>query len=628
MKISYWLSISTAIALLTGCGGSSSDTPTDATTTITGQFIDSAVEGLDYSCSSGTTGTTNANGDFTCNVGDTVTFSINGFEIGSATADTTITPKTLQPNDDVAMTNIAQLLQTLDSDGNTANGITINKQSQEVKALSASIGVTLKQADFDSAIASHIGKALVDGVTAKNHLDLNIQNTQDSESTKSSENITDKSVVVVQTGTTETICNAYNASTAEFDGYSDYTSFVSAGGSSGANYYDSTSKSCNDYSSAGFCNAQDVSSNIGGSGSCVVVTTFPESASVEDTTESKEKVTAPILKGSYNLGSYRYIKQIEGDKYLAWYSNYIKYTSLTDNTDIWTSESNQNLSVISSTSNTVTINYSGEYGTKQAPVDIINISDGSIKESILFDFGQYIYFYYVNTDSSVFVARFQDDDAYKIISKDGSILKSFENTQYRFLDANDNIILMYDYSKNVQAYQMDGTFIWEKNIDTISKYEIHNDYLYTWTASSTEPELTKIDLSTGEIVNTISLQSKYAGIDISFDSDVAYINQSGWDNGNAIYNIVAVDLNTMSESWNLANKNFMSINPAKNIFYTSNYGGGDIGSLTDGSILLEDGLSDGFSDAFNDILNMNSDGTFFIQQYDSKYKTYTYDLYE
>jgi len=61
------LSLATASLLLTGCGGGSSGTAPDAPNTSTektGYLIDSAVEGLDYTCGT-LTCTTNSDGKFT-----------------------------------------------------------------------------------------------------------------------------------------------------------------------------------------------------------------------------------------------------------------------------------------------------------------------------------------------------------------------------------------------------------------------------------------------------------------------------------------------------------------------------------------------------------------------------------
>jgi len=57
-----------------GCGSSGS-TP-ESPTIVTGQFVDSVVSGLKYTCSSGRSGITNDNGEFSCQESDTVEFFI------------------------------------------------------------------------------------------------------------------------------------------------------------------------------------------------------------------------------------------------------------------------------------------------------------------------------------------------------------------------------------------------------------------------------------------------------------------------------------------------------------------------------------------------------------------------
>ena len=125
MKNGYKLGLA-AVAVsisLVGCGGSTS------TETVTGQFVDTYVSGLNYTCSSGTTGVTNTDGEYTCNVGDTVEFSLGGYVLGSVTASSGIvTPEILYPSETDTISpealNVAQLLQTLD-DGTNEGIITI-----------------------------------------------------------------------------------------------------------------------------------------------------------------------------------------------------------------------------------------------------------------------------------------------------------------------------------------------------------------------------------------------------------------------------------------------------------------------------------------------------------------------
>jgi len=69
---------------LSACGGS--DTPT-----ATGKFVDAPVEGLKY-VSGGHNGFTGSGGEFTYEVGKTVTFSVGGVVIGNAPGASTVTP--------------------------------------------------------------------------------------------------------------------------------------------------------------------------------------------------------------------------------------------------------------------------------------------------------------------------------------------------------------------------------------------------------------------------------------------------------------------------------------------------------------------------------------------------------
>ncbi|MEK6806133.1 MAG: neutral/alkaline non-lysosomal ceramidase N-terminal domain-containing protein [Pseudomonadota bacterium] len=123
--------------------------------TRTGVFVDSRVEGLTYE-SDGLTGLTNAAGEFRYEVDELAAFSLGGIQLGAVTGQDVMTPITLVPGGvfgaDVASTtpailNIARLLLTLDTDGNSANGILI---TQTVRNLAAGVRVVfnLPLADF------------------------------------------------------------------------------------------------------------------------------------------------------------------------------------------------------------------------------------------------------------------------------------------------------------------------------------------------------------------------------------------------------------------------------------------------------------------------------------------------
>ncbi len=153
--------------VLVSCGGGSSSGSTDTTTT-TGQFIDDPVQGMDYSCSSGTNGVTNASGEYTCNTGDDVTFSIGPVTLGTlSTQSSFITPYSLFPNDTEAAINLARLLQSIDSDSNPNNNV-ITLSSAQLSLLPTNTDFT--DIDFVTNIEAALGVTLIDTMTAMNHL--------------------------------------------------------------------------------------------------------------------------------------------------------------------------------------------------------------------------------------------------------------------------------------------------------------------------------------------------------------------------------------------------------------------------------------------------------------------------
>lgn len=163
--LSIPLLVGSTIALI-GCGGGSGSSGT-TTTTVTGQFVDNYVGGLDYNCSSGRTGVTNSDGEYTCNIGDTVSFYVGSYLLGSASASSGIlTPDALYPDNAEAALNVAQLLQTLDSD-DTDDIITI---PEDFTALD-DVNATPTDADFDTLMETELGETLVSEADAQTHLD-------------------------------------------------------------------------------------------------------------------------------------------------------------------------------------------------------------------------------------------------------------------------------------------------------------------------------------------------------------------------------------------------------------------------------------------------------------------------
>ncbi len=120
-----------ASAVLVGCGSTNTTTSsTDNTTLETGYFIDAAVEGLAYETASGVKGTTDAYGRFHYRAGEKVRFLLGKLDIGEATPDQEglVTPQTLAKADDALKVRLLRVLQSLDSDNNPENGITISKE--------------------------------------------------------------------------------------------------------------------------------------------------------------------------------------------------------------------------------------------------------------------------------------------------------------------------------------------------------------------------------------------------------------------------------------------------------------------------------------------------------------------
>lgn len=181
---------------LSACGGGSSDpiappvnqsptpepvsnpepvTPAEPTT-YTGVFIDSAVQGLNYKTAT-QEGTTNAQGEFIYQLGETITFSIGGIEFPSVEVKTEITPLDIFKTDDtshVGVVNMLQLLQSLDDDAMPENGITLR---EEIHTLAANFSVDFNDNNFESLVnavlASYSGvnNSLINEQTAIAHFE-------------------------------------------------------------------------------------------------------------------------------------------------------------------------------------------------------------------------------------------------------------------------------------------------------------------------------------------------------------------------------------------------------------------------------------------------------------------------
>lgn len=142
MKLSTLAALS-AGALLSACGGG------DNPATVSGVFLDAAVEGLDYVAPGADKGSTGVDGGFTCTEGNTLSFTLGGIAMGSAPCRATVTPLTLAGSSNVkddSVVNRLLALQLLDEDNDPSNGI---KFSAAVKAALAN-----RTLDFSAPAAS------------------------------------------------------------------------------------------------------------------------------------------------------------------------------------------------------------------------------------------------------------------------------------------------------------------------------------------------------------------------------------------------------------------------------------------------------------------------------------------
>jgi PKD repeat protein len=132
-RIAFSFMLLFAFTLLTACGGGGGGSAGggDSASVITGTFIDAPVQGLGYSTAT-QSGTTNGQGNFRCETGEQITFSIGDVVLGTILCKSIITPLSLVPGaedeTDQTVTNILRLLQSLDDDCDLDNNIHITQQ--------------------------------------------------------------------------------------------------------------------------------------------------------------------------------------------------------------------------------------------------------------------------------------------------------------------------------------------------------------------------------------------------------------------------------------------------------------------------------------------------------------------
>ncbi|MBW8191754.1 DM13 domain-containing protein [Neiella marina] len=135
-KLLAYLGLFISSLMLSACGGgggsestSSNAAQTESPTIYTGRFIDSAVIGLSYQTAT-QQGQTNADGEFSYQLNETVTFSIGSITLPEVTATNLITPLDIFSTEDIyddQVINLIRLLQSLDNDQDPTNGIVLTE---------------------------------------------------------------------------------------------------------------------------------------------------------------------------------------------------------------------------------------------------------------------------------------------------------------------------------------------------------------------------------------------------------------------------------------------------------------------------------------------------------------------
>jgi Electron transfer DM13 len=176
-RFSVWAALCVSLAACGGGGGGNgSGTNTTAPAPLSGIFVDSAVSGFRYSTTT-YDGSTDQNGTFMYAAGESVTFSIGDIDFPAVAAASLLSPFDLAgtaDTGDTALVNMARLLQTLDTDGDVDNGITIG---EDAHTFATGMTLDFASATFDADVANLIANSgsvntmLVDANTAIAHLE-------------------------------------------------------------------------------------------------------------------------------------------------------------------------------------------------------------------------------------------------------------------------------------------------------------------------------------------------------------------------------------------------------------------------------------------------------------------------
>ncbi len=117
----------------------------------TGKLTDAAISGVNYSTSSKKAGITDENGRYNYDHGDTVEFTLGSLSLGKVKATAIVTPINLAGDSLSRLQNLLVLLQSLDSDNEPGNGITI--PADAAAAVGADINLDSDPSEFAASSA-------------------------------------------------------------------------------------------------------------------------------------------------------------------------------------------------------------------------------------------------------------------------------------------------------------------------------------------------------------------------------------------------------------------------------------------------------------------------------------------
>jgi len=159
----------TLTLFIVSCGGGTSNTvednnveqtPPSEPQTLTGVLLDSPIENITYSTQT-QSGNTNAAGEFSYLPDEEVTFSIGELSFPTIKGKSVITLLDLANTENLMnnfVINIARLMQSLDTDGNANNGITISTSAKDA-AINLDFSVSPEEFDASGEVTNFLASA-------------------------------------------------------------------------------------------------------------------------------------------------------------------------------------------------------------------------------------------------------------------------------------------------------------------------------------------------------------------------------------------------------------------------------------------------------------------------------------